>query len=405
MTFNQKERTSKDKGVKSVVMLQTAANVNMLLNFGRNITDVAQQRGVELHILYSKHQNNIVEKDLQALNAVLHESCYKQEFSIGGLINNVKSFFEIFWLLVKLKPDVVYTRGTFMGYIARSAAVLSGVKNIYHHQDDFFHREENIGRTKKYLSKKMDILLSKISTKLFFVSDTIFNEAREIGVNPKKCVLVGHDLHPIFKDNVYLKIDKKHQLIDRYVKISDNTFVVGSIARIEDFKGIDTIIKVAALIKQREKNIKFFIRGNGTKFKKYTEIINSEGLSDTVYLVNDYLPSSDMPALFKSFDLFFLPTRREGFGMVFAEAMSMGVPVVCPKIYPVIEVVPDHLGWLVEPEDIKGYAASIMEVYNNSEKTERRSLESQVYAIEKWGGETSGEKVVNIMLENTTLHK
>lgn len=403
MNINQKEQGFTSKVAKNVIMLQTAANVNMLLNFGRNITDVAQEKGVELHILYSKHQKNIVTEDLNALNATLHKSCFKQEFSIIGLLNNVKSFLEIFWLLVRLRPEVVYTRGTFMGYIGRTAAFLAGVKNIYHHQDDFFHREENIGKTKKHLSKKTDVFLSKMSTKLFFVSDTILAEAQNIGINPNICVLVGHDLHPIFKNNVHLKIDERHHLIESYIKNSESTFIVGAIARIEDFKGIDTIIKVAQRIKPIEKNIKFFIRGNGTKFEKYTKIIESEQLSDTVYLVNDYLPSSDMPTLFKSFDIFFLPTRREGFGMVFAEAMSMAVPVICPKIYPVIEVVPDYLGRLVDPEDIEGYTSSILEMYNNPEETSKRAIEAQEYAIKRWGGDNSGEKVVNTMLENTKL--
>ena len=402
MTIIQKQKNSPNK-TKNVIMFQTAANVNMLLNFGKNITDISLDKGVELHILYSKHQKNIIKDDLQSINAVFHKTTYKQEFSVTGLMNNAKSFIHIFWLLKKLKPDVVYTRGTFMGYIARPAALLAGVKNIYHHQDDFFHREENIGKIKRFSSKKIDLLLSKISMKLFFVRDTIVQEAYNIGINKNKCILVGHDLHPIFKNNINFEIKRKHQLIERYIKKAENLFIVGSIARIEDFKGIDTIIKVARQIKKNEKSIKFFIRGNGTKFEKYAEIIKSEQLTETVYLVNDYLPSHDMPSLFKSFDIFFLPTRREGFGMVFAEAMSMGISVICPKIHPVVGVVPDHLGWLIDPEDIEAYSNSILEIFNDPKKAKKKSLQAKRYALKRWGGASSGEKVVSTMLENTKL--
>ena len=41
---------------------------------------------------------------------------------------------------------------------------------------------------------------------------------------------------------------------------------------------------------------------------------------------------SDVPALLSAFDIFCLPTLREGFGYVFLEAQAMGVPVVATRI-------------------------------------------------------------------------
>ena len=157
---------------------------------------------------------------------------------------------------------------------------------------------------------------------------------------------------------------------------------------------------VAKKIREVEKNIKFFIRGNGSKFEKYFKIIEDNQLSDTVFLVKEYLPANEIPKLFKSFDLFFMPTRREGFGMVFAEAMSMGIPVVCPKIYPVIEVVPNDLGLVVEPEDINGYFQAILNSYYNYDERKNIALKAQKYAINRWGSKRSAEKLVNEMISD-----
>jgi len=173
---------------------------------------------------------------------------------------------------------------------------------------------------------------------------------------------------------------------------------VGTISRIEDFKGIDTIIEVAKKIRDVEKNIKFFIRGNGSKFQKYFNIIADNELSDTVFLVKEYLPANEIPKLFKSFDMFFMPTRREGFGMVFAEAMSMGIPVICPKIYPVIEVVPDALGLVIEPEDINGYYEAILNSYHNYDERKNIAQKAQEYALNRWGNKSAAEKLVGEMM-------
>lgn len=383
-------------------MLHAATNVNMILNFGLNIIDVVNKKNIELHILLSKFQPNksAIQDDLQELNAISHESIYQQEMSINGIFNNLKAIVEIFILIKKIKPDIVYTRGSLMGYLGRFIAYMAGVKHIYHHQDDFYHREEKIGKVKRYVFKKIDLLFSKITTKLFFVSNTILEEGLKMGINKKKCIFVGHDLHPLFKNNINLTIEKRHKLISDHIGNQSEIFLVGTISRIEDFKGIDTIIEVAKKIREVEKNIKFLIRGNGSKFEKYFKLIDNNELSDTVFLIKEYLPANEIPSLFKSFDVFFLPTRREGFGMVFAEAMSMGVPVVCPKIYPVIEVVPNDLGFVIEPEDINGYFEAILDSYHNYDKRKNIAFKAQEYALNRWGSKRAAEKLVNEMLND-----
>lgn len=47
-------------------------------------------------------------------------------------------------------------------------------------------------------------------------------------------------------------------------------------------------------------------------------------------------------------DLFVLPTRSENFGIVVAEALAYGVPVICTKGAPWQELVKNHCGWWVD---------------------------------------------------------
>ena len=63
-------------------------------------------------------------------------------------------------------------------------------------------------------------------------------------------------------------------------------------------------------------------------------------------------PHEEMPARFQDADVLFFPTRREGFGLVVAEAMACGLPVVATRCSSIPELV-DHGrgGYLFEMDD------------------------------------------------------
>jgi glycosyltransferase involved in cell wall biosynthesis len=380
------------------VWVQTATNVNMILNFGRNLTEIIKQSEIDYHVIYSKEQNKsneaVIADELKNLNATLHVIPMTQQLDLKSLLGILVTFTKIFILLRRLKPDVFYTRGTLMGMVGRPAAYLANVKGIFHHQDDFYHREDTLSHFKKKAYRRIETMLARITTKLFFVSQAIHNEALAMGIPADKCVNVGHDLHPIFVEH----LEKATALADsirQAVRRPGDDFIVGVLGRIENFKGIDTVLAVAKQLSIREPRIQFFIRGIGSRYEQVREQIERDGLSATVRLTKEYFPTEAMPDLYRTFDVFFLPTRREGFGMVFAEAMSMGVPVVCPRIYPVVEVVPEDMGCLVDAEDVEAYVEAILQLYMDGDRRQQLAEAARVYAIDRWAGRESAQKVFN----------
>jgi glycosyltransferase involved in cell wall biosynthesis len=72
------------------------------------------------------------------------------------------------------------------------------------------------------------------------------------------------------------------------------------------------------------------------------------------------VPYEEMPDLYRAADVFFFPTRREGFGIVVAEAMACGLPVVTTRARGVRGVVVDgETGLQAQVGDIDGLSFAL----------------------------------------------
>jgi glycosyltransferase involved in cell wall biosynthesis len=86
--------------------------------------------------------------------------------------------------------------------------------------------------------------------------------------------------------------------------------------------------------------------------------IEHHRLGPRVSLVGVVQPSH-LAELYAASDLFVLPSRYEGFGMAYAEAIAHGLPVIGTTAGAIPETVPTEAGVLIPPNDVPALAAAL----------------------------------------------
>lgn len=93
-------------------------------------------------------------------------------------------------------------------------------------------------------------------------------------------------------------------------------------------------------------------------------------LSDRILLAGS---SDDLAPAYAQADIFALASRYEGYGMVFAEALSHGLPIVACKAGAVPDVVPGDAGFLVPVDDVDSMATALRTLLVDTDERKRRA--------------------------------
>jgi len=97
--------------------------------------------------------------------------------------------------------------------------------------------------------------------------------------------------------------------------------------------------------------------------------------------VEGVVGSKRLDALYGLADLFVLPSRFEGYGMVFAEAIAHGIPIVATCAGAIPDTVPDDAGILVQPDDVTALAAALRSLIEQPETRRRLAEAAQSAAV------------------------
>ena len=104
--------------------------------------------------------------------------------------------------------------------------------------------------------------------------------------------------------------------------------VLLTVRNLERRMGLDTLITAMSLLRRHRPEVVLLIGGTGPLRAELEAQASSLGVHDQVRFLG-YIPESDLPRFYQAADCFVLPTRElEGFGLITAEALASGTPVL-----------------------------------------------------------------------------
>ncbi|MCU1240405.1 MAG: hypothetical protein JWO71_1131 [Candidatus Acidoferrum typicum] len=137
--------------------------------------------------------------------------------------------------------------------------------------------------------------------------------------------------------------------------------LVLTVGHIREVKGIDVLVKVAERVALQFPKVQFMIVGAKTDQKYFQTVqrqIADSGMQQNVRFVG---PAENVASVLKMGDVFFLPSRSEGFSNALIEAMACGLPCVATRVGGNPEAIEEgHSGFVVENEDVEGAADRIL---------------------------------------------
>jgi glycosyltransferase involved in cell wall biosynthesis len=133
-----------------------------------------------------------------------------------------------------------------------------------------------------------------------------------------------------------------------------------TVATLTHRKGYDVLVRALALVADLPWNsvcIGSLTRDQDTT-ASIRAMIKSSKLDKRIELLGE-IPADKLNDVYMQSDVFVLPSRHEGYGMAFAEALAQGLPIVACGVGAVPDTVPTEAGKLVPSDDPDALSAAI----------------------------------------------
>ena len=146
------------------------------------------------------------------------------------------------------------------------------------------------------------------------------------------------------------------------------------VARLYRRKSVDRLIAEAwPLVLKKIPEARLLVGGYGLEFDRLCALVHGRGLATSVIMLGHIPSGSALAHVYRSADVFCLPSMQENFGVVLLEAMAAGLPVTAFRAGAVPEVSRDGSeALLAETDDFSGLAERITHLLQNA--GERRRL-------------------------------
>ncbi|PSO43384.1 hypothetical protein BRC19_00780 [Candidatus Saccharibacteria bacterium QS_5_54_17] len=275
------------------------------------------------------------------------------------------------------------------GFIAVAASYFTGAKIIITiHGGDIFSFHGKIMRSiKRWVLKKADEVVVNSSATLE-AAKSIYG-AREYRVIP-----MGLDYQHFNKAADTETIRKRHGL---------DGFTILFVGRLVKIKGVEYLLESLKLLWDENHHFKALIVGEGPKREKLHDYVVNNGMEDAVEFVG-WVDSAEIPVYYQAADVFVGPSiisqegRPEALGLVFAEALASGTPVIATDTGGIKDIIKHKENGLLVSEKSAEEIKKALKVLDNDEQLRKTYAENGMRHVKKtFSWKSVGKQYSNLL--------
>lgn len=285
-------------------------------------------------------------------------------------------------------PDILQTNSPVSGAWGRVAAQLVGVPKVVsveHNVHDAYPYKHQIvnGATLPLADAIVGVSAAVVDS-----IDSIENTWLEATSQPdRRSIPNGVDIETI--DAAQQSAD---DVLDDYDDIERSDTIIGTMGSHTPQKGFENLVHAMTDLRRRYPDLKAIVLGDGPLRSTLEQIAEDEGVADAVTFTG-YV--EDVYPFLPHFDVGVFPSRWEGFGLVVAEAMAAGVPVVASDI-PAFREVVDDAGILVQPDNPSALADAVGDLLDDRSRRKHLASVGRKHAVHQFSIEKAASEYAKL---------
>ena len=306
-------------------------------------------RGVQPVLIFSTPLNAEFERNFLKAGALVFDLSYEK-----GAVSFYRGLKQIV-----TANNVTIAHIIFFDYFSPLAWIVraTGVKRIiYEMQNSGIFRATS---WKKFLLRTRTKIMTAPMSRVIAISEFVKEQLVKAGLSKQKIIVryLGVDIERFTPDP-----HSKEEWFRRF-GIPPGQIIASTVSYLRPFKNPDILVEAFRELKTRNVPVRLFVAGDGEMLSSLKELTRKLDVDDYVHWLGNV---ADPKELLQASDMFLLVSTGEAFGLVLAEAMACGVPVVGTRSGSLPEVVEEgKTGLLVPSRDAKSLARAIESVTND----------------------------------------
>lgn len=302
-------------------------------------------------------------------------------------LSDIKAFFELIKIIKKEKPDIVHLNSSKIGVLGALASKLLRVPRVIFTAHGWAFNEPG-SKSVKYLVIAVSRFAALFQDYIICVSNYDRNQAIKHKIAPLEKLIVIHNGIDAGKLKFLSRKEARARL-----NIGEKDLVAGTIANFYKTKSLDTTVLAAISATHLSVNLKFVIIGDGPEKSKIEDLIKKYRLKEYFILTGALKQASQY---LKAFDIFILPSKKEGLPYALLEAMAAKTACIASAVGGIPEIIKDKKNGLLMVDMTPGKLRDSIAFLIKNKKIMK---EMELSAFETIQSEFSYEKMMKQTIE------